>query len=228
MSLQPFGEDLYVLDGPTISFLGLPLPTRMALAKLRDGSIWVWSPVELTPEIENAVSGLGEVRHIIAPNKFHNMSVAQWSDRWPEARVHGAPGLAKRKPDLRVDATLTEAPDSAWAEDFDQLIFTGSAFVEEAVFFHRPTRTALLTDLVMRLEPEDVSGVSGLLARILGIVGEGGRAPLELRLSFIRRALARSHRDRLLAWEPERLLISHGTCLESGATETLSRALAWI
>ena len=47
-----FGPSLYVADGPTVRFLGLPYPTRMAVARLADGTAWVRSPVALTAELE--------------------------------------------------------------------------------------------------------------------------------------------------------------------------------
>src|SRR6185312_5943921 len=40
--LEQFGPSLYVADGPTVSFAGFPYPTRMAAARLSDGSVWVW------------------------------------------------------------------------------------------------------------------------------------------------------------------------------------------
>jgi hypothetical protein len=32
----------------------------------------------------------------------------------------------------------------------------------------------------------------------------------------------------VLAWEPERLLIAHGACVQHDAKRILARALAWI
>ncbi|MBS1269768.1 MAG: hypothetical protein MAG794_00719 [Gammaproteobacteria bacterium] len=43
--LEELGPSLYVVEGPTVSFYGFPYPTRMAVAHLSDGGVWVWSPV---------------------------------------------------------------------------------------------------------------------------------------------------------------------------------------
>ena len=59
--LQPFGPSLYVVDGSTVSFMGFPYPTRMALARLADGGVWVWSPVALTDGLADAVAAVGPV-----------------------------------------------------------------------------------------------------------------------------------------------------------------------
>ena len=92
--LEAFGPALYVADGPSVPFLGIPYPTRMALARLANGDVWVWSPIALTPELEKAVDQLGPVRHIVSPNKIHHLFLAEWVARWPDAVLYAPPGLA--------------------------------------------------------------------------------------------------------------------------------------
>jgi len=226
--LVELAPSLFVAEGPTVSFLGFPYPTRMAIARMRDGRSWVWSPIALTPELAGAVEALGPVAHIVSPNKLHHLFLPEWVARWPEARLHAPPGLAARRPDLRFGDELGDASDPAWADEIDQVIFRGSLFMEEVVFFHRASRTAIVGDLVQRHDPQAMRGAKGLLMRLDGLVGEHGSTPREWRLSFLRRAGARAARERVLGWNPERLLIAHGACAKTGAKEILSRALAWI
>jgi len=226
--LEPFGPSLWIADGPTVPFYGFPYPTRMALAKLADGGVWVWSPVALTPALAGAVEAIGPVREIVSPNKIHHLFLAAWAERWPEARVHAPPGLARRKPELRFDAELGDAPDPAWAGEIDQTVFHGSLFMEEVVFFHRPSRAAIVCDLVQRHDPATLRGWKGWLMRLDGLVGERGSTPREWRASFLRRGPARAARDTLLAWRPERLVIAHGACAREDASAILADALAWI
>ena len=56
--LIPFGQNLYLADGPTVSFFGFPYPTRMAVARLSTGKAWVWSPIALTKELIDAVESI--------------------------------------------------------------------------------------------------------------------------------------------------------------------------
>jgi hypothetical protein len=226
--LDEFGPSLYFADGPTVPFFGFPYPTRMALARLADGSAWVWSPVALNAELARDVEAIGPVRHIVSPNKLHHLFLRQWSERWPQARLHAPPGLARKKPALRFDAELGDGPDSAWAADIDQVIFRGSFALEEVAFFHRASRTAIFGDLIQRFPAAKVSGWKGMLMRLDGLVGENGSTPREWRASFLRRGRARAARERVLGWQPERLLIAHGECAQSGAAEIIARALRWI
>ncbi len=226
--LEEFGPNLYAADGPTIPFLSFPYPTRMAVARLADGSAWVWSPIELTPELERAVEAIGPVRHIVSPNKIHHLFMQPWAERWPEARMYAPPGLAAKRKDLHFHAELGDAPEPGWADEIDQVIFRGSLFMEEVAFFHRPSRTAILCDLMQRHDPAIAKGLKGWVMRLDGLVGEHGSAPREWRASFLRRGPAREARARVLDWKPERLLIAHGACASHGATPILERALGWM
>ena len=171
----------------------------MAVVRLSDGSAWVWSPVALTDALAEFMATFDTVRHIVSPNKLHHLYLAEWHERWPEARLYAPPGLARKMPDLAFDAELGDEPDPAWAADIDQVVFRGSPAMEEVVFFHRESRTAIFCDLIQRHPETAMSGWK-----------------------------ARAARAKVLAWQPERLLIAHGTCAESGATAIIEKALRWI
>ncbi len=226
--LEEFAPSLYVADGPTVPFFGFPYPTRMVLVQLGDGNLWVWSPIALDPELKRAVDAIGPVRHIVSPNKIHHLFLKEWSEAWPDAQLHAPPGLAKRRPDLHFDADLGDESHPAWATEIDQVIFHGSFAMEEVVFFHRASRTAIFCDLVQRHDRAGMKGFKGMLMRLDGLVGEHGSTPREWRVSFLRRGPARTARARVLAWKPERLVIAHGACAQDDATQILARALAWI
>jgi hypothetical protein len=224
--LTEFGPSLYVADGSTVPFLSFPYPTRMAIARLATGGLFVWSPIALTLELAAAVEKLGPVEFIVSPNKIHHLFLAEWTERWPEARLYASPGLEQKRRDLSFHGVLGDAPDPGWAADIDQVVFRGSPVLQEVVFFHRISSTALVCDLVQRHEP--VPGFKGWVMRLDGLVGDAGSTPREWRASFLRRGPARAARDRVIAWEAERLLIAHGRCATHDATPILARALAWI
>lgn len=225
---ETFGPSLYVADGPTVSFYGFPYPTRMALIRLADASAWVWSPVALSEGLARAVDAIGPLRHIVSPNKLHHLFLREWSERWPDARLHAPPGLARKKLGLRFAAELGDAPDPAWAADIDQVIFRGSFAMEEVVFLHRASGTAIFGDLIQRFPEPVAAGWKGMLLRLDGLVGGRGSTPREWRATFLRRGPARAARERVLGWKPDRLLIAHGECAQSGAAQIIGRALSWI
>ena len=226
--LEQFGPSLYVAEGPIVSFFGFPYPTRMAVARLADGNVWVWSPVALTPELADAVNAIGPVRHIVSPNKLHHLFLHEWVEHWPDARLYAPPGLARKKPGLHFQAELGDEPIPAWKADIDQAVFRGSFVMEEVMFFHRASRTAIVGDLIQRFPENDVSGWKRLLLRFGGLLGEGGGTPIDWRTSFLRHGPARAARQKVLGWNPERLLIAHGMCAQTGASEIIKAALRWM
>ncbi len=227
--LRELGIDLHLAEGPVVRFLGaFPYPTRMLVARLGDGDLWVWSPIAIDDALAGELDALGRVAHLVAPNKIHHLYLAGWVERYPEARLYAAPGLAAKRRDLRFHAELGDAPEPAWAEEIDQVVFRGSLFMDEVVFFHRPSRTALVCDLIQRFAPESLRGWRGLLMRLDGLVGPDGSTPREWRASFWNRRLARQALAKALAWNPERLVIAHGELPEGNGREALAYGLRWL
>jgi hypothetical protein len=219
--------DLWIVDGPVVRFLGMPYPTRMTIVRLRDGALWICSPIVLTAPLRSALDALGAVAYLVAPNKLHHLFLGDWTRAYPGAALWAAPGLARRRSDLAFAGTLGDRPEPGWAADLDQVLFHSLA-MDEVVFFHRASRTVVVTDLVQRFDPATVRGWRGLVMRADGLVGEGGSTPREWRLTFVDRRRARAGRRRVLAWNPERVVVAHGTCVATAGRAVLARALRWM
>jgi hypothetical protein len=192
------------------------------------GDLWVWSPIGLDEKLKREMNALGPVRHIVSPNKLHHLSMAAWVEVWPEAKLYASPGLAKKRPDLRFHAELGDEANPAWAADIDQVIFRGSFAMEEVVFSHRKSRTTLIADLVQKFEPSMLSGWRYWVMKLDGMVGPDGSTPREWRLSFWNRSASRRACRTALAWDPERLIIAHGTWVRENGREGLQRSLSWL
>ena len=194
-NLQPFGSEIWLADGPVASFYGFPYSTRMAVIRLSDGSLFVWSPVALSTPLRAAVDALGPVRHLVSPNALHHLFLAEWTSAYPEARLYASPRLRRKRRDLSFNAELGDAPESAWAGDIDQVVLHGSFALTEIVFFHRHSRTALFAYLIQNFPRDWFKGWRGGVARLGGIVAPHPSAPSDWRLSFVyRRRRARHSR----------------------------------
>ncbi len=226
--LTPFGPEIWLADGPVVTgAAGFRFPTRMVVIRLADGGLFVWSPVALTAPLSSAVSALGPVSHLVAPNDLHHLALGDWAQAFPSARAHGAPGLAAKRPDLRLDTTLGPSPDDAWAGQVDQVVFAGNRITTEVVFFHRASGTAIFTDLLQQMPPGWYSGWRGLVARLDLMIGDAPQVPRKFRLAFSDRAAARGARDAVLDWPVDRLVIAHGPTAAAGH-EAIRRAFAWL
>ena len=227
--LIEFGPDIWISDGPVVPFLaGFSYPTRMAVIRLSNGLLFVWSPIALSEQLKREVDALGPVRYLVSPNLLHHLFLGEWASAYPEARLYASPGLRGRRKDLVFDADLGDAPEPEWAADIDQVVLRGSFVMTEVVFFHRASRTAIFADLIENLPRDWFKGWRAFAARLDGIVAPNPGAPREWRLSFINRRGARAALERILAWPIERVLIAHGESAATNGAAFVRSAFAWL
>ena len=206
----------------------VPFTTRMTVVRLSSGALWLHSPVALTPARLDAVRALGPIRHIVAPNKFHHLFVREWAQAAPDARCWAEPALAARKPELGFSDTLGDAAEPAWNENLDQVIFGGTRVQPEAVFFHRSSHTEIITDLIQNHDPARETPVFRWLKGVNRILAPNGESPRDWRLTVRDRPAARAALERILAWDIERVLLSHGLCIERDGHAFVERAFGWL
>jgi hypothetical protein len=227
-ALRPFGPDIWVVEGPVVPFYGFPYPTRMVLIRLAGGGLFVWSPIALTPDLKAETDRLGPVEHLVSPNPIHHLSMGEWKAAYPAAKLYASPGLVKKRKDLHFDATLGDVAPAAWAADIDQVEMAGSFAMTEIVFFHRESRTAIFADLIENFSEDWFKGWKGWLARLDGIVGPYGGAPREWRFSFRNRKTARERLARILAWQPEQVVMAHGEMTRTDGTAFIRKSFRWL
>lgn len=223
--LQPLAPNLWHLNAP-LSIVGMAIGHRMTVARLGDGSLWLHSPVEHTAELGAALATLGPVGHVVAPNCVHDTYLEGWFAAFPHSRFHGAPGFRRFRPDLRFTDTLGEAAPAAWSEIFEQQVIRGMPRVNEVAFLHRPARTLVVTDLVFNLGP-DMPFLSRVLLRLNNCYCKFSVSRL-LRSTIKDRAAVRASLDRILAWDFDRIVLSHGANVETGGREMLRAAFAFL
>ncbi len=225
MTLERLDYELWVARGHFTVFRG-DSGLRRTVIRSGDGSLWIHSPIPFTQALADAVSALGTVRWLVAPNKVHHLYLADWIAAFPDARLAGAPGLAEKRRDLHFDARLESTPPEGWPEEIPFVFVEGASTMSEVVFLHAPSRSVLFTDLVF-----NTPGVGPNEAPIFNLlVGARGRfGPHRMVRAFLRdkRAVARSL-DRILEWDFDRVIVTHGDVLETGGREKLREAFAYL
>jgi len=226
--LLPFGPEIWIAEGPVASFYGFPYPTRMAVIRLSDQSLFVWSPVALSDSLRVSIDALGPIRHLVSPNALHHLFLAEWKSAYPAARLYASPRLRRKRKDLTFDAELGDAPEPEWATDIDQVMMYGSLTLTEVVFFHRSSRTVLFADLIQNFPRDWFKGWRGVVARLGGIVAPHPGAPRDWRTSFLGRRAARAALNQILAWPIERVLIAHGDLPAAGGAAFVRSTFTWL
>ncbi|WP_371260613.1 DUF4336 domain-containing protein [Bradyrhizobium sp. Ec3.3] len=216
--LTEFGRDIWIADGPNVSVAGFHYHTRMAVMRLPDQSLFVWSPTKITESLREAVDAVGQVRHIVAPNSLHHLFLPEWKRAYPGAKLHAPPGLRQRRADISFDTDLGDVPNADWAGQIDQVQVRGNLITTEVVFFHAESRTVLFTDLLQQIPSHLLSGWRATVAKLDRMVGPEPSVPYKFRIAFANRRVAREALTRVLAWPAEKVLMAHGTPIETDAS----------
>lgn len=223
---EPFDTDIWTLSGEPLTFHGVPFTTRAVIIRLPDGKLWIHSPVDPAPVSD--LTELGPVAHLVAPIRIHSVGIPLWQSQWPDAKTWVSPGFPNRHPDISYSAMLSDTAPPEWQGVIDQHVFAGNPYLDEVVFLHRPSRTLIVTDLIQKHATPGEAWYWRLGKKLVGIQGEKGGTAIDIRASFCDRQAARASRDQLLSWDFDKLIVSHGLCLHSGAKAEVERALSWL
>ncbi|HEY9848759.1 MAG TPA: DUF4336 domain-containing protein [Leptolyngbyaceae cyanobacterium] len=150
------------------------VPIRMTVVKLSQGGLLVYAPVAPTRECIRLVNELvavhGDVKYIILPTISgleHKVFVGPFARRFRQAQVFVAPsqwsyplnlplswlGFPLRRTHILPD----DCKQVPFADDFEYRILNinlGLGSFGEVAFFHKQTRTLLVTDSVLRVPEE--------------------------------------------------------------------------
>ncbi len=220
--MRPVGDDIWVVDRPfRVPGIGLQVGTRMTVIRLEDGGLFLHSPVALDPELRGQLEALGPIRHAVAPNLHHHLYLSDYREL-PDVKLYAAPGVEKKRPDLAFDAVLTDEAPEAWRGQLDQHCFRGAPFMGEVVFFHRRSGSLLLADLAFNFV-ECEHRLTRWWLKLMGGYGRFGQ-PRHVRWLFRDKAAARRSAETILAWDIQRVVVTHGVVLQQSARRVLRQA----
>jgi hypothetical protein len=229
--LKQVHEALWIAEGEIVRFFGISYPTRSVIVRLGNGVLWIWSPVKLTANLRAEVDRLGPVAHLVSPNKLHHLYLQEWKRAYPDAQLWGPLSTIRKLPGLRFREALVDSPPSEWLGDIDQAWFRGSFAMDEIVFFHRRSSTAIVADLIQTFSDDFLRehwGWLRFLAHLDGLTQDQACAPLEWRLSFVNRAPARRARDKVLSWNCEHVIVAHGELPRANGNAVLTKSFRWL
>lgn len=164
----------------------LETPLRCVVIKLNSGELWVHAPLAPTEEFFTLVESLGApVGHIVVPTYAleHKVFARDAAERWPQAEVWVAPGQFAFPVEVPLERVFgreiagvlgTDADEGGvgrtppWLDEIDCEVLKAGKFkvaykdvtIREAVFFHRSSKTLVVTDAVARIPYEVCATIS--------------------------------------------------------------------
>jgi hypothetical protein len=184
----------------------------------------------LSAALRAQIATIGAPRWIISPNRIHYWWVPDWHKAFPDAAVYLAPQV-REQAGGRIDfdcLTLDRAEGYPWDEAIATLPVAGR-YMTEVVFFHRPSRTLILTDFIENFEADKLpSWWMRVLTRFGGVRDPDGSMPRDMRATYRDRAALKAAVETMIGWNPERVILAHGRWYQHDGANELRRAFRWL
>lgn len=230
---KPLAGGIGIVDGPFEYFrvagvrMPMPFTTRMTVVRLANGDLFLHSPIAYDEALAAELGRFGRIRHLISPNQWHYAHVGEWQRAFPDAVAWGSPTARRRARARKIDVHFTryldrDAPPD-WRGEIDQTLMPGGIF-KELVFFHRASKTLILTDTVMNLDAGKTDRPWSTVARLTGMDAPHGGIFFGMRLPLLlQRKKAAAAFETIRTWCPQRIVLSHGAIIERDADKALRR-----
>lgn len=158
---------------------------------------------------------------IVAPNNFHHLYVSKAKTQFPGARLYAAPGLQEKRADVAWDETLA-AESWPHQDELPLVHIQGMPKYNEVVFFHRASKTLIVTDLLFNLQNQH-----GWAAKfVFGLMGTLNRPAVSRLFKLVtkNRAQARNSIKEILKFDFENIVMAHGEIIQGNGKQIFEQA----
>ena len=229
--LKNVGSRIWQSDGSFIKFYGISFPIRMFLIQLESNDFAVVSPIQLDIQLVNAIKftmGIRKLLYIISGTSLHNKFLEDWVNEFPGVELAGTQELVdkmkKEKRNLRFRYILNNNLKVPWQNEIDHILIEGNRWVEEAIFFHKSSKSVIVSDIIQNHDLSLEQYSNRLLYKLVGIDSDkGGGCPKDYRMGFkwpfgdIEKAKNTLRQG--LYWDFNKILLMHGLHILDDAKE---------
>ncbi|MEM8775659.1 MAG: DUF4336 domain-containing protein [Pseudomonadota bacterium] len=227
-TLKPVADDIWIIDGPAFHRGMIPFPTRATVVRLESGGLWVHSPVALGERLQSDLAELGPVAHLIATNALDWTHLVDWCSAYPNARLWAVPALQQKLEYLDQSEPNSQnlqykAAEEEWSREFFQWVMDGGETYQEAVFFHRPSDTLIVGNMIAAIETIHLPAYLRPLVWLTGADSEYSNMPPAVRKHFRDKEKLADDVERLIGWGPKRIILGHGKWYKHSGVDQLER-----
>lgn len=223
--LVPFADSIWTATTPT-RFAGTWMPHVMTVIRLESGGVLLHSPCRPSDELLAAIAGVGTVTDVVAPNWFHDLYLWEYRRFYSTATFWG-PAFLRRQRRAIIDCVLDGSIPPKWSNQMPHVTMSGLLTFDESIFYHVPTRTLIVADLLMNPSlPPGAPLLTAIVYRLFDLRGQVKVFPV---LRWFGSTKVRSAMGKVVSqiveWKPERLIVGHGTPISEGVAEQLHAEL---
>ncbi len=218
-------NQIWIKEYP-IRYAGCTFNSRMTIVRLSSSQLMIHSPCKIDCHTRERILSLGEVAFIVAPGSYHYFYIRSAQQAFPNAKTFVCPGVSQKCRGIKIDGILDDNIQESWQTDFEQVLIRGSLFIKEVAFFHKPSKTLILTDLIENFTDKtgNVNWILKIWWKVVFQMWNNPKPAPEYQLGWINRRAAKQSLKRVLEWDFEKIIIAHGELIESNAKGVALRA----
>jgi len=215
-------DDIWTVES-SHKILGIDVGGRMTVIRLKSGDLILHSPVTIDNDLKNELNEIGNVKYIVAPNKFHHLHLDQCITQFPIANVLCAPGLTEKRKDIIFTSELGDQTPLEWSGEIETVFVKGIPFFNEIVFYHPKSKTIIFTDLLFHYESHNSIGIK-VFAWLEGIYEYPDISRLVKWFMIRDKEATRDSLRKILSWDFDRVSVTHKDIIEKGGKEIVAKA----
>ena len=212
-------ENLWIVQG---RLRRGPLDRKMTIVRLPNGDLFIHNAILLDDAATKVLDALGPVRTIFTPNRFHDLDGAKMKERYPQAKLCALPATQAT---VRKKWPTLETLDPTTLDKSLKLYAIPGMKTDECVLEVKSNRgvTLVYADAIFNMP--HLSGMTGFVLRLVGSGGEFGITRIARMFLLANRAAFVAYlKEQAARTDIVRVLLAHGTTVESGVKEAFEGA----
>ena len=219
-------NQIWILEYP-VRYFGINLYGRMTIVKLENGDLIIHDPCKIDELTKHGIDAIGKVKYIVAPGYFHHLFVRDFQQIYPNAETFLCPGLERKRPDIKFEWLLGNRSDYRWGNVLEQVVVQGPKYIWEVVFFHKPSKTLILVDLLENIG-DNYKHLTGINLRfwwkIVFRMWNKPKAAPEYQVGWGNKSIVSKSLNKIISWNANRVILAHGELIDDDVNEVLNAA----
>jgi len=218
--MRSLAPDVWIKEYP-LTVLGTNHGRTVTVIRLASGKLVIHSMAPFSQADIEEIRQLGEPAWLVEAMLLHDTYAAEGRRSFPELPFLGPPGF----PAVVKFETgpLLPSPEE-WAGQLEVIRLEGAPKLEEHAFFHAPSRTLIVADLVFNFDANEKGWDRFFHRYVAGFRRYPGTSRI-FKMFMADRTAFRESLLKILEWDFDRIIPGHGKVIESGGKDALRQAM---
>jgi hypothetical protein len=224
--MQQLGNDIWVVRKEFRAALFGNIGGCSTIIRYASNDLMIISPVRFSDQDVTDIQRLGKVRYLLAPNALHHLYIKTAQAQFPDSKIGGPIEVESKRADIDFDVVLNEESMLTWEPTVSLIrIKATKPLYGEMVFFHHPSRTLVVTDLMFNVQHPG-SWFNQLAMKLNGADRKFTMSRLG-KLAYEKTSL-REALLKIYSLTPENVIVAHGEPVLGEATPKIKESFSWL